>query len=47
MAHLVDVKNEQLVGDYLSEVKGGDKKLTLKGVESLTVKIDHTLNPGG
>lgn len=46
MAHLIDVKNEQLVGDYLSEVKGGEKKLTLKGVESLTVKINHTLNPG-
>jgi len=43
MAHLVDVKKAELVGDYLSEVKGSEKKLTLKGVESLTVKINHKL----
>lgn len=43
MAHLIDVKKTKLVGDYLSEVKGGEKKLTLKGVESLVVKINHTL----
>jgi hypothetical protein len=42
MAHLVDVKNERLIADYLSEVKGGEKKLTRKGVESLTVKINET-----
>lgn len=42
MAHLVDVKKQQLVADYLSEVKGGDKKLTRKGVESLVVKINET-----
>lgn len=42
MAHLIDVKNERLVADYLSEVKGGEKKLTRKGVESLTVKINDT-----
>lgn len=42
MAHLIDVKEERLIADYLSEVKGGDKKLTRKGVESLVVKINDT-----
>ncbi|GAB6139728.1 hypothetical protein JCM14076_04570 [Methylosoma difficile] len=45
MAHLVDVHNARLVGDYLSEIKGGEKKLTQKGVESLSVKIVSTLRP--
>jgi len=45
MAHLVDVRQGKLVGDYVSEVKGGDKKLTLKGVESLARKITATLAP--
>ena len=44
MARLVKVKTGQLVGDYISEVKGPQKKLTIKGVESLTVKIDTTLS---
>jgi len=43
MAHLVDVRRGNLVGDYISEVKGGDRKLTLKGVESLALKITRTL----
>lgn len=47
MAHLIDVSRARLVGDYLSEVKGGEKKLTLKGVESLVVKINRTLDPAG
>lgn len=42
MAHLIDVKQQRLVADYLSEVKGGEKKLTRKGVESLAVKINDT-----
>lgn len=42
MAHLVDVKQQRLIADYLSEVKGGDKKLTGKGAESLIVKINDT-----
>lgn len=42
MAHLVDVKKQQLMADYLSEVKGGDKKLTRKGVEDLVFKINKT-----
>jgi hypothetical protein len=43
MAHLVDARRGKLIGDYISEVKGGEKKLTLKGVESLAGKITRTL----
>ena len=42
MVHLVDAKSEALVADYLSEVKGGEKKLTRKGVEDLVVKVNTT-----
>ncbi|MCQ8103422.1 DUF3280 domain-containing protein [Methylomonas sp. SURF-2] len=44
MGHLVRVNDGQLIGNYISETKGGDKKLTLKGVESLAVKIDKDLD---
>ena len=44
MGHLVRVSDGQLIGNYISETKGGDKKLTLKGVESLAVKIDKDLD---
>lgn len=44
MAHVIDVSNGKLIGNYVSEVKGGEKKLTLKGVESLAVKINDTLS---
>jgi hypothetical protein len=44
MGHLVRVSDGQLIGNYISETKGGDKKLTLKGVESLAVKIDKNLD---
>lgn len=43
MARLVDVRTQQLIGNYVVEVKGTQKKLTLKGVESLVEKIDKTL----
>lgn len=43
MGHLVRARDSRLVGNYISEIKGGDKKLTLKGVEDLAVKIDKTL----
>jgi hypothetical protein len=43
MAHLVDAQQDKLIGDYISEVKGGERKLTLKGVESLAEKIKSTL----
>lgn len=43
MGHLVDVKKQALLADFSSEVKGGDKKLTGKGVEDLAVKINNAL----
>ena len=43
MAHLVDVKKETLAGEFICEVKGGEKKLVAKGVESLAEKIAKTL----
>lgn len=44
MGRLVRAKDGRLIGNYISETKGGDKKLTLKGVESLAVKIDNDLD---
>jgi hypothetical protein len=44
MGHLVRANDGHLIGNYISETKGGDKKLTLKGVESLAVKIDNDLD---
>ncbi|MDP2903966.1 MAG: DUF2380 domain-containing protein [Methylovulum sp.] len=44
MGHLIRVKDGQLIGNYISETKGGDNKLTLKAVESLAVKIDADLD---
>jgi len=43
MAHLVDVKKEALAGEYLYEVKGGEKKLVVQGVEGIAEKITKTL----
>ncbi len=44
MGHLIRVKDAKLIGDYISEAKGPNKKLTRKTVESLAVKIDRTLD---
>jgi len=44
IGHLIRVKDGQLIGNYISETKGGDHKLTLKGVESLADKIDGDLD---
>jgi len=44
MAHLVDVKKETLAGEYLYEVKGGEKKLVAQGVEGIAEKITKTLS---
>lgn len=44
MGHLVRVSDGKLIGNYVSEAKGPNKKLTIKTVESLTVKIDKTLD---
>lgn len=43
MGHLIRAKDGRLIGNYISETKGGDEKLTLKGVESLAAKIDKNL----
>jgi len=44
MGHLVRVSDGKLIGNYISEAKGPNKKLTIKTVESLAVKIDKTLD---
>lgn len=44
MGHLIRVKDGRLIGNYISETKGGDEKLTLKGVESIADKIDKDLD---
>lgn len=44
MGHLIRVQDGQLIGNYISETKGGDEKLTLKGVESIADKIDKDLD---
>lgn len=44
MGHLIRVGNAKLIGNYISEAKGPNLKLTIKTVESLTVKIDKTLD---
>ncbi len=43
MGHLIRARDGYLLGNYISETKGSDKKLTQKGVESLAVKIDNDL----
>ncbi|MGH8498809.1 MAG: DUF2380 domain-containing protein [Methylococcales bacterium] len=43
LVHLVDVKTQRLAGDYVVEVKGPRKRLTIKGVESLVEQINKTL----
>ncbi len=44
VGHLIRVKDAKLIGNYISEAKGPNRKLTIKAVESLTVKIDKTLD---
>jgi len=44
MGHLIRVSDGKLIGNYISEAKGPNKKLTIKTVESLAVKIDKTLD---
>ena len=45
MAHLVEVKSKRLIGDYIVEIKGPQRKITAKGVETLANKIKATINP--
>ena len=44
MGHLIRVSDAKLIGNYISVAKGPNRKLTIKAVESLTVKIDKTLD---
>ncbi|MCX7089002.1 MAG: DUF2380 domain-containing protein [Methylococcales bacterium] len=44
IGHLIRVNDAQLIGNYTIETKGGDKTLTHKAIESLTVKIDQDLD---
>lgn len=44
MGHLIRVRDSRLIGNYVCEAKGPNKKLTVKTVESLTVKIDRMLD---
>lgn len=44
MGHLIRVSDAKLIGNYISEAKGPNEKLTVKAVESLAVKIDKTLD---
>jgi len=43
MAHLVDAHTQELLGDYIVEVKGPQRMLTIKGVERLAEKVDKTI----
>jgi hypothetical protein len=44
MAHLIDTEKGDWIGNYVAEVKGGEKQLILKGVESLAAGLDQTLD---
>ncbi|WP_031433627.1 DUF2380 domain-containing protein [Methylomarinum vadi] len=43
MVHLVRVKDGQLIGNFITESKGGEPKLTRKAVESLAADITAML----
>ncbi|MGH8601471.1 MAG: DUF2380 domain-containing protein [Gammaproteobacteria bacterium] len=43
--HLVNVKTERIVGDYVVEVKGYLTKLTERATASLANQIDQTIRP--
>ena len=47
MAHVVNAETGQLAGELIVEVKGPQKKLTIKGVESLAEKITETIQRKG
>lgn len=44
IGHLIRVRDGKLIGNFVSESKGPNQKLTIKAVESLTVKIDKVLD---
>ena len=39
MAHLINVRTQQLVGDYAIELKGTHQKATQRGINSLAKKV--------
>ena len=47
MAHVVNAETGQLAGDLIVEIKGPQKKLTIKGVESLAEKIAESIQRKG
>jgi hypothetical protein len=44
MGHLINANTRNMVGSYTVETKGGDKKLTLKAVETFASKMDKDLD---
>lgn len=44
MGHLIKTDNSAQLGSYIVETKGGDKKLTLKAVETFADELDNDLN---
>lgn len=44
MGHLVKADNGALLGRYIIETKGADKKLTLKAVETFAAELDNDLD---
>lgn len=42
-AQLIDARNGQIAADFVVEIKGPQKKLTIKGVETLAVQIQQAL----
>jgi hypothetical protein len=44
MGHLIKTDSGGMIENYVVETKGGDKKLTLKAVETLTSYIDKNLD---
>ena len=44
MGHLIKTNDGGLIENYVVETKGGDKKLTLKAIETLASKIDQNLD---
>ncbi len=44
IGHLIKADNAVQLGNYIVETKGGDKKLTLKAVETLAGELDNDLD---
>lgn len=47
MAHVIDTRTAERVGNLVVEVKGPQQKLTVRGVESLAEQIDGTIQARG